>query len=526
MWQLPPDITPDNILYYLRKSRTDDPTLTVEEILANHEQLLDEWVERFLPGKGRVHETQRHREVGSSETIEGRPEVQAVLRKIESPQYKAVLIKDPQRLSRGDLEDIGRIVKLFRYTNTIVITLDYIYDLRDERDRSDFERELKKGNDYLEYTKKIMLAGRHLSVSKGNFIGNTAPYGYKKISYKDGKEKCHTLEPIPEQARVVKMIFELYRDGVSSHGVARELNKMAIPSPRGGKWSPESLKRMRCNEHYLGKVVWNRRQEVKSVEDGEVITSRPLSKDYLVYPGKHPAIIEQDLWDAVQEIRNKIPPKKGKTKYANPFAGLVYCKCGRPMSRRTYKNKEGKERNPPRLLCDGQAECGTASCYESEMVEKVIEILREAIADFELQIKDNGSNSLAIHQQLIEQQEKRLVELNKLEVAQWEKYTQEGMPKHIFDQLNEKVLAEKDEIREALCVMRGSIPEPVDYGKKKDLFYTALEVLLDKDAPIKEKNLLLKQCIERIEYTRKTKKGGNRRWGDPEPMELDVHLRV
>ena len=42
----------------------------------------------------------------------------------------------------------------------------------------------------------------------------------------------------------------------------------------------------------------------------------------------------------------------------------------------------------------------------------------------------------------------------------------------------------------------------------------------------KDKNMLLKQCIDRIEYTRKKKAGGNKRWGDPEPIELDVHLRV
>lgn len=519
MWILP-KLSPEEILIYLRKSRTDDPTLTVEEVLAKHEQMLDEWVAKNLPELGKVPEVNRYREVVSGETIDSRPEVQELLRQIESPRRKAVLIVEPQRLSRGDLEDIGRLVKLLRYSNTIVITLQYTYDLRDERDRDLFERELKRGNEFLEYQKRIMNNGRLLSVQNGNYIGNKPPYGYKKIQIQEGKRKCYTLEPIPEQAAIVKLIFEMYRDGNGSHKIARHLNELGVKTQLGKKWSPESLKKMRSNEHYIGKVVWNRRKTVKTVEDGEVVVGRPVNNEYLVYPGKHPAIIDQELWDAVQEIRDKIPPVKGRSKCSNPFAGLVYCQCGRTMSRRTYK------KNGPRLLCDDQPNCGTASCTVEEMTAEVVKVLRECIADFEIKIKNNDGDSVVVHQQIIKQLEQRLEELNKLEVAQWDKYTQEGMPKHIFDQLNAKVLQEKEETQQALCTARDTLPEPVDYARKKAMFSDALQLLEDPEAPALQQNLLLKRCIDHIEYNRKKKEGGNRRWGDPEPMELDIHLRV
>ena len=130
------------------------------------------------------------------------------------------------------------------------------------------------------------------------------------------------------------------------------------------------------------------------------------------------------------------------------------------------------------------------------------------------------------HKHIIAQHEKRLEELNKLEIAQWDKYTKEGMPKHIFDQLNAQVLQEKDEVQQALCVARDTLPEPIDYEKKLTLFSDALELLQNADAPALEKNMLLKKCIDYITYTREKKPGGNRRWGEPEPMELDIHLRV
>jgi len=165
MWQLP-KLSSQDILIYLRKSRTDDPTLTVEEVLSKHEQMLNEWVERNLPGNSPISEENRYREVVSGETIESRPKVRDLLRRIESPRIKAVLIVEPQRLSRGDLEDIGHLVKILRYTNTLVITLQYSYDLNDERDRDLFERELKRGNEFLEYQKRIMGNGRLLSVAE------------------------------------------------------------------------------------------------------------------------------------------------------------------------------------------------------------------------------------------------------------------------------------------------------------------------------------------------------------------------
>ena len=170
------DFAPDEIIGYLRKSQADDPELSVEEVLARHETILDEWAEKNLGAKVPT----KLREVASGETIAGRPEMTKLLRMIESPKYKAVLTVEVQRLSRGDLEDAGKLIRILRYTNTIVITPQRIYDLRDEYDRDSFERELKRGNEFLEYQKKIMRRGRELSVSQGNFINSTPPYGFER----------------------------------------------------------------------------------------------------------------------------------------------------------------------------------------------------------------------------------------------------------------------------------------------------------------------------------------------------------
>ena len=53
MWQLP-KLAPEEILIYLRKSRADDPLLTVEEVLAKHDQMIDDWISSRLTDCGPV----------------------------------------------------------------------------------------------------------------------------------------------------------------------------------------------------------------------------------------------------------------------------------------------------------------------------------------------------------------------------------------------------------------------------------------------------------------------------------------
>ena len=530
------NLKPDEVLDYLRKSRTDDPTMTVEEVLIKHETILDEWAEKNLGGK--VPEENKYREVVSGETIADRPEIQKLLKRIESPKIKAVKIYDVQRLSRGDLEDAGRLIKLLRYTNTFVITPTKIYDLRDEYDRDTFERELKRGNEYLEYSKKIMNNGRLLSVSQGNFIGNYAPYGYKKTWYMEGKRKCHTLAIIEEEATVVRMIYDLYvNKNMGRQTLCNYLDSMGIKPPKGDYWATSTIRDMLSNPHYIGKVRWNWRKTVTVVEDSEILKIRPRKKigEYLLYDGKHEAIISEELFYAALEKDGKNPKTKASTKLKNPLAGLIFCQCGRAMVYRQYKNADGTDRCSPRILCNGQHHCNTGSCTYEELMNAVTSTLRQCIADFEIKIKNQDVDSAKLHEKLIKSLEKKLQDLEAKELAQWESQANpdpsQRMPQEIFKKLNEKLLKEKEEIKEALQNAKQTAPNPIDYAERIVRFSDALNALSDPTKDVEEKNRLLRTCIERIDYTRERptrlkqdfKKA--RQWTEP-PIETDLKLRV
>ncbi len=539
------DFTPNEVLAYLRKSRSDDPTLTVEEVLQKHESILDEWAEKNLGAK--VPEENKFREVVSGETLKERPEINIILRMIESPKYKAVAVVEPQRLTRGDLEDIGRLMKLFKHTGTYIITPQRIYDLRDEYDWDAFERELKRGNDYLEYTKKILNRGRLLSVSQGNFIGSVPPYGFDKTWVMDGKRKCPTLKPNKEQADVLYMACELLvkkRMGVTR--ICNYFDSLGIKPPKGDHWSPSALRGILTNIHNIGKVKWNWRKTVTVVEDSEIIKTRPKAKDgdFLIFEGKQPAIIPEELFNEVLEVLGRNHRAKPSTKLRNPLAGLLYCQCGRAMSLRTYKNKDGSERCSPRLICEDQTHCKTGSCLYDDIIERVCAILETNINDWEFQIKNLEGDTVKLHANLIKTLEKKLKDIEATELSQWEAQASpdpaQRMPSEIFKQLNQKLIKEKEETQQALRTAYESMPDPEIYKEKVARFQLTLDTLQDPDAEAEEKNRLLKTCIDKIEYSRLKperlkkavgEKKGTRfktsggHWSDT-PIELDVKLKV
>ena len=74
------------------------------------------------------------------------------------------------------------------------------------------------------------------------------------------------------------------------------------------------------------------------------------------------------------------------------------------------------------------------------------------------------------------------------------------MPSCIFDQLIERLKAEREALHQALHTARETKPRPIDFAAKRILFSDAVSLLEDPDSLAKEQNLMLKQCIERITY--------------------------
>lgn len=507
----------DQYLMYLRKSRQDDPRETIEEVLSKHERDLQELALREFGG--RISENNIYREVVSGESIEGREEMQKVLARIENPNIKGVLVVDPQRLSRGDLEDCGRLISDFRYTNTLIITLRDTYDLTNKRDRRYFQDELLRGSDYLEYTKEVLRRGRENAVKRGCFIMQNAPYGYNKI--KIGKD--HTLEP-NEDADVVRMIFEWYAiEEMTIYRIAQKLEEMGIPAPKGGKWHKEVISRMVKNPHYIGKVVCNSRPTIMVVENGERKMKRRKvpQEECIIAEGKHPAIIDKDVWDKAQERAKNAPRHRDDMKLVNVLAGMLRCsQCGYIMDRRNLPSGA-------RYFCPARS---NKQCFKSVKCDVVLDALRIALEESELPaLKSKAENdegaSRKIQERILAKLSKQMNEYREQEEKQFDlletgKYTQE-----IFDRRNAQLRAKMEECEKQIYLTKSSMPKSVDYKQKVVALEEAITALNNPNANVQDVNRVLKAIIDRIEFTGEPGRGkhGPR---ESKGIKLDVFLKL
>lgn len=497
-----PILSIDQIIIYLRKSRSDDPTMSVEEVLSSHERQLQEYALNAYGGY--VPESCIFREVVSGETIADRPVMQSVLSLIESQSIRGVLVIEPQRLSRGDMEDCGRLINLFRYSGTLVLTPMISYDLNDEYDRKFFEMELTRGNDYLEYTKRILLRGRIASVKQGNYIASIPPYGYRKVVREEDGKTFHTLEPVPCEADVVRMIFHLYADeGMGFRNIAHYLDDSGVKPRKSDHWNPAALKDILDNPVYIGKIRWNFRQTQKSVRDGDIVKFRPKNQrgNYLEFPGRHPAIIDEDLFNRAQSTRGTRPRVHKSNELSNPLAGLLFCSCGTAMSMKRYTSRRSNTGHVIiSMVCNDQTHCHTKSVLYNALLDRLIMVLQQSIEDFRVMLKSETEDSSAAVQDRIRLLENDLARLQQKDARQKDAYENGIYTMEEYASRNAKLQEQIARVRESIDgTMKAAVPV-INYREKIVKFQNCIDTLLSDDVSASDKNRLLKECVERITY--------------------------
>lgn len=490
--QLNTDLRCGTWLMYLRKSRQDNPDESIAEVLAKHEAILQEWARRELGRQ--IPEDCIYREVVSGESLSDRVEVQKVLARIEDPQVAGIAVVEPQRLSRGDLEDCGRLISTLQYTNTMVATPMMIYGMDNKMERRFFQDELMRGRDYLEYTKEILLRGRMAAVKRGCYISVVPPYGFDKAVI--GKD--HTLVP-NENADVVRLIFDLYvNQDMSYYKIATHLNQLNIPAPLGGIWTYETIRVILRNVHYIGQVSFNKVKKTTVVENGTRMTKRLTQpkEEVIIAEGKHPAIIDAEIFQKAQ-IKKSMEPhlKRNRTLY-NVFSGLLYCaKCGRALMRHPYKNTDD------RLECRSSPMCYKTAKY-SDVEKAIITALEESELPRLIARRDRGEgDSIHLQKSLLSRLEKQLVEYRQQEEKQYDLLETGFYTQSVFDRRNAALRKKMEECQVQIHRAKASLPKCIDYNERIATLERAIVMLKDSTVPADAKNRFLKQIITRIDYS-------------------------
>ncbi len=500
---------------YLRKSRADREHYTQDtDVLSRHEHILME-----LAQKMQISITKIFREVVSGDTISARPEVQRLLSEVDDGLWDGVLVVEVERLARGDTIDQGIISRTFTYSHTLIITPTKIYDPDDEFDSEYFEFGLFMSRREYKTINRRLNRGREQSAIEGKYTGNKPPYGYERVKLRG--EKGFTLSPIPDQANVVRMIFNWYVNECGVSLIVRRLNDMRFPAANGGDWTYSSVQGILENPVYIGMIRRKFRPAVKTVKDGSVSVCRPRAQDVQIYPGRHPAIIDQELFNAAQKKRgmNFTHPVPSIYLSRNPLAGLVVCaRCGRKMVRRPYYNGRGDT-----LICY-HTNCPQVSSplylVEQEIINGLRSIMNDQINSNVIVYEDAGS--LEAKEQILRNTEKELQGLLEQKTRVYDLLEQGIYTTEVFLERSASV-AEKITVAEAsIGKLEKEIQEERARQENRKQFIPRCEHLLSHydELDVEEKNACLKELLEKVEYN-KTER--NRR-GEGEKANFTLHL--
>ena len=277
-------------------------------------------------------------------------------------------------------------------------------------------------------------------VQKGKFMGGKAPYGYKlELSGEVSKHgrALHHLVVVPEQAEVVKYIYELsLHKEFGATKISKILNEHEIYKDRAPRdiWKSGTIVSILTNPVYAGYTAYKRRERV----DGRY--HRLDSKDWIFAekPDTEIAIIDENMWNQVQDTRKQRADKYIKSlenqnvtvirRNSGMLAliDVLYCGyCGRKMTNGSKYNywtiKDTGERRTSKIAI---YKCPNAwngiphektKQYRADQIEPVVfEALAEYIGklqeneDVFTQIEENQSRQKAVKQSELDKEQSEL----------------------------------------------------------------------------------------------------------------------
>lgn len=496
---------------YLRKSRADAEAEArgEGETLARHERTLLE-----LAKRQQLNVTEIYKEIVSGESLAARPVMQRLLSEVEQGIWAGVLVMEVERLARGDTTDQGIVAQTFKFSGTLIITPTKTYNPDNEFDEEYFEFGLFMSRREYKTINRRLQRGRIASIKEGKFVGNIAPYGYKRVKIQG--DKGFTLEILPEEAEVVQLIFEWYTNGVQEGGnlrrigcelIARKLNEMTYPTRNGGEWILATVRDILRNPVYMGMVHWNWRKQVKKMVDGKIVISRPYSDECIVCKGLHPAIVSKEVFERAQDILSRNPPHPVpyNTSIQNPLAGLVVCGiCGKKMSRRPYASGY-----PDTLMCP-RAKCPNVSSDLHRVEEHILVALEDWLKGYKLEWEKSGCQSSIKQSDVLKKslsvQEKELDKLYK-QLSKTHDLLEQGIYDTDTFLDRSRSLSERiNQVKEHIALLNKQIETEMSRENNLCNIVPRAENLLKtyRTLPNAEaKNKMLKEVLEKVVYLKK-----------------------
>lgn len=258
---------------------------------------------------------------GASAKDTNRPELARLLADVRSGGIDVVLVYRLDRLTRSVL-DLYRLLQEFEEYGVRFKSCTEVYDTTTAMGRLFITLVAALAQWERENLGERVRLGMEQMVKERKRPGGPPPYGYELA---DGKLAVH-----PEEASVVRMMFESYNRGESPRSIAEHANRGGARGKNGARWSAGAVLRLLKNPVYYGALRWN------FTDSGQ---RQNAPDEWLLEEAAHPAIVGEDLFRQVQDRIGQRGSRHPRVLSSSLlFSGLLYCsRCGSPMRGKTAR---------------------------------------------------------------------------------------------------------------------------------------------------------------------------------------------
>ena len=289
-----------------------------------------------------------------------RPDFRKMMEDVRKRKFKAIVVYRLDRISRNIGDFTGLIDELTKLDVSFI-------SIREQFDTSTpMGRAMMFIISVFSQLERETIAERirdnmHELAKTGRWLGGNAPTGFRSEAVSkvtvDGKtRKSCKLVPIDGEIEIPKVIFDLYTETDSLTAVEAELLRRRIKTKRGKDFTRFAIKTILQNPVYMtadedayqyfadreatvcfpkeafdgksGIMAYNRTDQ----EKGKTTVLLPVDQ-WIIAPGRHPALVSSRQWIRVQESleRNKSKGYRKPRENVALLTGLIHCACGERM---------------------------------------------------------------------------------------------------------------------------------------------------------------------------------------------------
>lgn len=318
-------------------------------------------------------------------SAEKRPHFMRMMRDAKKHKFDLIITREVSRFARNTVDTL-------QYTRMLKSVGVEVFFINDNIRTFDGDGELRLtimatlAQDESRKTSVRVKAGQQTSMENGVFYGNGNILGYDRV----GKEMVIN----EEQAKTVRMIFDMYLNGYGFAKIKYELERQGRLTAMGKeKWFYSVISNILNNSFYCGIMKYHKEYTPDFLEQKKIKNSGEV--EYTYVKGRHQPIVSEEEFQRVQDILNE---KRGSMKSLqhnqkkprghapskSVWSRLLVCECGKKLNCHVWNRKNGAVNAG--YLCYSQTNHGTVQQKKNHGIKTANSCDTPMIPDWKLKM--------------------------------------------------------------------------------------------------------------------------------------------